>query len=325
MTNINKMQRTGSSGYSIAICICTYKRAQGLKNVLDSLHNLIFDNGSFAVFVADNDPVAHAGYDFIEKERDKYRFDVFCELEEKPGISYARNRTLRMVKNAPGAFNYVAFTDDDVEVSRHWLQDLVTTVMLYKADIVVGKREAKFAVAPSQDILQSGFFDDATACRTTGSIITDGNTSNVLFKKEIFDTEGYAPFDVNLALTGGEDCELFMRLYQKNYKMVQCASAVIYEVYPTERLNAQWISTRYFRSGSTYAYILYKHGSRKSFYVRSAKKIAVFMRDAIRYLFQPSLKHKCKLNNTLGFFFFFFKRTPFEEYKHPSPLPRTSP
>lgn len=312
----DQMRYENSAGASVAICICTFRRPQGLKNVLDSLQNLIFDHGRLSVFVADNDCASHAGYDFIEKEKGAYRFDIFCEIEEKPGISHARNRTLRMVKNASGVFNYIAFTDDDVEVSRHWLQDLVTTAMLYKADIVVGKREAKFAVPPSRDILQSGFFDDETACRTTGTLIRDGNTSNVLFKKEIFDKEGYELFDVKLALTGGEDCDLFMHLYRKNYKMVQCASAVIYEIYPAERLNEQWITTRYYRSGSTYAYILYKYGSRKDFYLRSLKKVAVFLKDAIRYRLKPSLKHKCKLHNTLGFFFFFFKRIPFEEYKH---------
>lgn len=320
MTSNNKIGHEGSRQLSIAICICTYKRPQGLKNVLDSLQNLVLDQGSFAVFVADNDSVSHAGYDFIEKEQGAYRFEISCEIEEKPGISHARNRALRMVKNASDYFSYIAFTDDDVEVSRHWLQDLVTTAMLYQADIVVGKREAKFAVPPPRDILQSGFFDDETACRTTGTLISDGNTSNVLFKKEIFDKEGYEPFDAKLALAGGEDCDLFMRLYRKNYKMVQCASAVIYEIYPAERLNEQWITTRYYRSGSTYAYILYKYGSRKDFYVRAMKKVAVFLKDAISYLLNPSLKRKCKLNNTLGFFFFFFKRIPYEEYKHSSSL-----
>ena len=312
------MPQDNTAEFNVAICVCTYKRPQGLENVLDSIKNLIADRITFSVFVADNDPVSHDGFNLIERTRGAYPFNIFCEIEENPGISHARNRTLRMVKNSQEPVGYVAFTDDDVEVSRHWLRDLVSTSILYSADIVVGKREAKFAVPPSADILQSGFFDDETASHPTGTVLSDGNTSNVLFKKEIFDMEGYDAFDVSLALAGGEDCDLFMRLHQKNYKMVQCASAVIYEIYPAERLNAQWILTRYYRSGSTYAYILHKYGSRKAFYVGAAKKVMVFLRDVVRYRLKPSLRHKCKLSNTLGFFFFFFNRRPYEEYKRPA-------
>lgn len=312
------MHQDNTVEFSVAICICTYKRPEGLENVLNSIKNLIADRIIFSVFIADNDPISHDGFNLIERTRGAYPFNIFCEIEENSGISHARNRTLRMVKNSHKHFRYVAFTDDDVEVSRQWLQELVTTSTFYKADIVVGKGEAKFAVPPSSDILQSGFFDFVTACQPTGTVLSDGTTSNVLFKKEIFDREGYEAFDANLALTGGEDCDLFMRLHQKNYKMVHCASAVIYEIYPAERLNAQWILTRYYRSGSTYAYILHKYGSRKALYVGAAKKVLVLVRDAVRYRLKPSLRHKCKLNNTLGFFFFFFNRRPYEEYKRPT-------
>jgi succinoglycan biosynthesis protein ExoM len=297
---------------SIAICVCTYKRPQGLKRLLDSIARLQNDPATLHVCIVDNDAKGREGYRFIEENKNLYPFKISCEVEETPGISYARNHTLRMAQKLD--VQYLAFTDDDIEVSPLWLKDHVRVMETYNADLVSGKSEPLFEKAPSKDILYSSFFLNNFGCPATGMQIDSAGTNNITIRKSVFDREGYDVFDTTLATSGGEDIDFTLMLSLKGYNLVQCSTGVVYETFPNERLSEDWILKRYFRGGSVYAYILKKRRGVKAFYIMALKKAIMLPVRWLKCAIKPTSMNKSILQDNYGFFSFFLTGKLYHEY-----------
>ena len=241
---------------NIAICICTYKRPEGLERFLNALEKLDYDQGVFELFIAENDPDLQAGYKKIQELKENYCFPIYCDIELQPGISYARNKSLQLIKQSDTIFDYVAFTDDDTEPNPYWLKDLVRTSLTYNAEMVSGKMEPLFEFLPGQEVLESVFYQNHFSSPGTGTNIISASTCNLLIKKDILDTLDLQVFDIELATFGGEDVSLVTRLLKKGYKLVKCSTGVVYETFPANRLTRDWVIQRYYRYGCTYGYIL---------------------------------------------------------------------
>jgi GT2 family glycosyltransferase len=304
--------------HDIAVCVATYGRPFGLKRLLESFDQLKYEDGLISIFVADNDGEQHAGFDYVEANRARHRHPILCEIEARPGISFARNRCLAMVSRSARIFSYIAFTDDDIAVCQNWMSDLVRTAKIYHAPVVFGKREPRFEHVPADEILNSDFFKDEFDCPVTGTKVFEGPTCNMLVETQVFEKIGYAPFDSNLSLSGGEDIDICIQMQMHGFRFVSCASAVCYEFFPNSRLNAQWITSRYFRTGSTYGYMRKKYKSAAAFYFGVFKKILVLGKLYVVFLVHGDLASKCRLYNTLGFFYFLKRGDSFQEYQRKS-------
>jgi GT2 family glycosyltransferase len=301
----------------VAICIATFRRPAGLQRLLESFDKLTYDEGRIEVFVADNDAQHHAGYDYVIAHGARHRHKITCEIEPAAGISFARNRGLAMVSKAGRKFDYVAFTDDDIVVAQNWLSDLVRAARTYGAEVVFGKREPRFDTVPAPEILHAVFFRDEFDCPITGTEVTEGSTCNMLVSDSVFQKIGYAPFDCALSLSGGEDVDFCIQMRRRGLRFVSSACAVCYEFFPVERLNERWIINRYFRTGSTYAYMTKKYKPRILFYMNVVKKIVVLAKLYAAFWLRRDLSSKCRLYNTLGFFFFVINGRSFQEYGRP--------
>ena len=83
-------------------------------------------------------------------------------------------------------------------------------------------------------------------------------------------------FDADFGLTGGEDTDLFYRLYLYGAKLISCQEAVVYDNIPNERMTINWLIKRSFRSGQVYAKIFNKN--------KSAYKVSIFILQRFAYL-----------------------------------------
>jgi len=298
----------------IAICIATYQRRPGLQRLLESFDRLTYEDGRIEIFIVDNDDKFHAGFDYVETEGTRHRHKITCAIEPLPGISFARNRCLALAAAAGTGFSYIAFTDDDIAVSQSWIDDLVRTARIYDAHIVFGKREPRFETVPDRQILNAIFFEDEFACKVTGTALNEGPTCNMLVATAVFDKIGYAPFDTRLALSGGEDIDFCIQVRMNGFRLVSCACAVCYEFFPASRLNEEWMTKRYFRTGSTYAYMQRKYRPGLPFMINILKKMLVLPKLYLIFVCRGDLSSKCRLYNTLGFFFFLATGRSFQEY-----------
>lgn len=298
----------------IAICICTYKRPEGLRRLMESLETL---QGGFeyTLFVADNDAARHEGFDFIQAHRKQFSYPIVCEMEAGIGISRARNKTLAMAKESGISFDYVAFTDDDVEASPLWLRDMVAASKLYDADVVEGKLEPIFEGNPTLEMLSSGFFLENFRTGPTGELLNSAGTNNLLVRFSVFEKEGFKVFDEHLSTCGGEDEGFTMGLFKKGYKLIKCAAGTCYETFPAARVSLEWTFKRTYRSGSTYAYNYRKHYGLVRYGIMVVKKLILLPFRYAMHLVKPSLDSKAVLLNNLGFFHYVVRGTPYEEYK----------
>src|SRR6266404_6763274 len=97
----------------LSVVLSTYNRAEVLRRALESLLDQDFDPRRYEVVVVDNN----------SSDRTRSVVEAFCAkttnvsylFESRQGVAYGRNAGIR-ASRAPA----IAFTDDDLRVSRDW-------------------------------------------------------------------------------------------------------------------------------------------------------------------------------------------------------------
>jgi len=238
----------------ITICITTFRRAVGLRNLLTSLNQLSCAPGvSFKVIVVDNDS-AESALSVVYEISPEMNYPIIYVLERNQGITYARNAALEHGLDEDA----IAFLDDDEEADPEWLNEMVKTMKAYSADIVRGPILSNFSIPPDHWIVAGGFFDRHRP--TTGTDLKEANTGNVCMRADML-RKTSVRFDHQFALSGGEDADFFRRLHVLGFKIVASDAAIVHETVPTSRANARWILLRSLRTANCEAYIRLKQSS----------------------------------------------------------------
>ena len=221
----------------ISVCICTYKRPQFLRRLLERLGrqggNSLF---TFSVVVVDNDRSESAKEVVSEFASTSSIRITYCS-EPEQNIALARNRAL---KNATG--NFIAFIDDDEFPAEEWLRRLFITCSEQGVDGVLGPVHPCFEQEPPQWVRKGKFFDRPT--HDTGFRIdwTEGRTGNLLFNRRILEGNNDA-FRPEFG-GGGEDRDFFMRMVKRGHVFIWCNEAVVYETVPPHRWKRSFMLKR---------------------------------------------------------------------------------
>jgi succinoglycan biosynthesis protein ExoM len=234
---------------TIDICIATFKRPDLLKILLDAIKKQNLPcNISARIIIIDNDKEQSANdtvKDLFAESNINYIYDV----QPIKNISLTRNKALEYANS-----EYIIFIDDDEWPDKDWLIHLLTTSQKYNADVVFGPVIPIYPKNAPKWIIQGGFFNRKNS--TTGTIKQHGATNNTLVKRTI-KTNPSLKLDPEYGLTGGEDTDLFNRLYLAGAKMVWCNEAIVYESIPYNRMTVSWLLRRSLRGGQIYARIFY--------------------------------------------------------------------
>lgn len=297
----------------IDICICTYQRPTLLINLLNSLRfQKLEDNINFRIIVIENDSTKSA-FSTVKKFTKRSTYEVVYDVEPRQGISYARNRALQNV-NA----EFVAFLDDDEIVDDDWLITMFNALNTYKADIVFGPVIGIFPESVPRWAKNHQAFK--RPMNTTGTVLTNGASGNVLFKSSILG-EPKQTFDQSYALTGGEDSDFFYRLYLKGKILIWCNEGIVREHIFPNRLTTEWIYRRSFRGGQCHFRIFVSQYSK-------IKKISWFIKKILQifsilpimpfaYLISHAqyVKLHCRINSAIGqLSAYFFPKHLYKEY-----------
>jgi succinoglycan biosynthesis protein ExoM len=230
---------------SIAICICTYKRPEGLRQLLAALGEQRFVKNkppSIKVVVVDNDPRKSA-QPVIEDVENAESQSIEYRTEERRGIPFARNKALSGVNDNDA----VAFLDDDEWPCDTWLDELMATAREYKADVVSGPVNYRFTEGAPRWFVRNEYFRKDRY--RTGTVLPHASTNNALMKTEILANMQYL-FDERFGLQGGSDIEFFSRVNSIGYRIVWSEEAVVWEDVPRERARLWWILQRNYRLGN---------------------------------------------------------------------------
>jgi succinoglycan biosynthesis protein ExoM len=231
----------------ISVCVCTYKRANLLTRLLNSLSKQTFPLTEFEVIVVDNDLSGSAQGVVEEALLLNSELLIRYEIESTQGISFARNRTVALANG-----ELLAFIDDDEIASQNWLYELVQTKAAHNADAALGPVVPQYPADTAEWIIKSKFFERPRF--STGTYLNSETcrTGNALITAQKVKARKPKPFDNAFAQTGGEDTDLFRWLESQGCKFVWCDEAVVIEEVLPVRQSLNYMLERGMRDSSTY-------------------------------------------------------------------------
>lgn len=223
----------------LSIVICTYDRPTSLEATLRSCLAQTNALGlSIEIVVVDNHPSGSART-VVANLAASARWPMRYVTELTRNMSTLRNRGF-----SEAAGRLAALIDDDEIAEPDWLDQLVGALRLADADMAVGPRRAVFAgESPPYDPTGAQFariFDlpDGAIIPLTASSGKPRygmGTGNSLFDLSRCFPNGEAAMREEFGDAGGEDAELFIRLYRQGRRIVWAAQAVVTETVAPHR------------------------------------------------------------------------------------------
>jgi glycosyltransferase involved in cell wall biosynthesis len=246
--------------HHISVCICTFRRPDLLRQLLERLKDQRTDGlFTYSVVVADNDAARSAEPVVTEIGAGEALRVTYC-VEPQQNIALARNRAL---EHAEG--NFSAFIDDDEFPVEEWLWNLFKACQSYGVDGVLGPVKPYFETEPPRWVKDGEFFERPTYATGHKVAWSQARTGNVLFRRNIL-IDGEPPFRAQFD-TAGEDVDFFRRMTSKGCTFVWCNEAVAYEVVPASRCTRRYLLRRALLRGGNFP----KHPTRR--FVNAAKSL----------------------------------------------------
>ena len=227
----------------VTIAVCTRDRPNALANCLFSINRL--NHMRKDVIVTDSSTPALG--EKVRETTEAYQFRYIHE--SRPGLSVARNASIQASRG-----KFIAFTDDDCIVDVNWITQLIGNFSDSQVMCVTGRNistkgeeelferflsshkgleKHEFSLDSSSLTLSSllKMGTKTTALRESGPFPwCVGTGSNMAFRREIFKSVGM--FDEKLGAgtpqLGGEDMDMFFRIFSHGFKLVYNPEAVIY-------------------------------------------------------------------------------------------------
>jgi succinoglycan biosynthesis protein ExoM len=258
---------------NLAICIPTYKRPALLEKLVLSIIESNIDSSlikKVSIIVVDNDIDSTAEKVISElKERFIDLFIIYYYTYPSKGISNVRNELLRKALSLKPDF--IVFIDDDEYVTSQWLNALVRTVIINKADVARGPVLPEIVTRVSKHIscwfINKEDYPDNTLLT---SLYTSLYTGNLIIRRsslEKYDTW----FDSRFNITGSGDTFFGVQILKKGARISWSANAIVFERIPENRTTLEWLIKRTYRGASTYMYMLKLERS----YFKIGKKIII--------------------------------------------------
>ena len=228
----------------ISVAICTYNRERYLPQLFSSILKQTLDRSQFEVILINNNSPGNTEELFQEFASNHPEIKTSYAVEKNQGLSYARNHAIELAQ-----FPLITFLDDDAFIQEDYLEICVKSFEAkLKMDALGGKILLHYeSIVPSWEnkYLNSllGFYDLGDE-----PLIFSGKEyprgSNMTFKTELFKKVG--GFHTGLGRTdksmiGGEEKELFDRVYKAKLGVYYEPKAVVYHCVPVERTTSSFI------------------------------------------------------------------------------------
>lgn len=253
----NKDSKPATDGQRthISVCICTYKRPDGLEHLLTGLCEQVFEDVEtplISIIVTDNE-CSDKNREICDRIRNHCQHSLLYLQEEQRGISYARNTCL---DNLPANTDFVAMIDDDEIPEPGWINHLLYAQTRTSADIVAGPTLPVFEPDTPAWVSETGYFSKPHHSDRYRDLepFPPAATCNVFMRANIFN-ENKLRFDPELALSGSEDKLLFQDLKQRGLQFIWAANAITHESIPAGRARLGYMLSEALRRGSTKFYV----------------------------------------------------------------------
>ncbi len=238
----------------LVIGIPTYKRLVLLEKLITSIFECHLDENNIKmidIIVVDNDIAKSAKgtvLNLSQQVPSKFKLHYFNNA--KKGLSHVRNEILKQSYT----FNsdYLICVDDDEQVVKEWLTELIKTILNNNADIVVGP---VFPMFENETSIQISKWFWRTKHQNNEQLTNFFGGGNLMFRST-FLKENNLKYDMRFNTTGGEDTYFGVQALKKEARIFWADKAIAYENIPKSRAGIKWLFKRYYRGGNTYTYIL---------------------------------------------------------------------
>lgn len=231
---------------SVCLCVPTFRRPDGLRNLLAHIERLNY-SGALTVIVVDNDAEARAGAAVVEQMSRSFRFPLMSLVEPRRGHTYAYDLAFVTACRSSPAPDYVAVLDDDEYPDANWLTEMVRVAQDYAVDIVGGPVFPIFDT-PGHWLAKSGLYEPLRYA--TGPVSIIYGTGSMLIRRTTLEQYLDEPFLHDFALTGGSDEEFFWRCRRDGRTFAWADDAHVFETTPRSRTTVAYLLLRRFRSGT---------------------------------------------------------------------------
>ncbi len=238
---------------NVSVIVCTYNRAESLRDTLQSLVDQKLSNGlTYEIVIVDNnstDRTREVVDGFMAKNGRPFIF----RFEKRQGLSFARNTGIEAASG-----QVLAFTDDDVTVHPDWVQEFWNCFRETGALVVAGKIERLwYCERPSwfQDELGGPLIvQDLGNKRKKWDIERHTVGANMAFHRTVFERLGR--FREGLGrrgelLIGGEDREIFLRARSAGLPIYYEPKAIVWHKVEKERLSKDYMRQWFWDIGRT--------------------------------------------------------------------------
>jgi succinoglycan biosynthesis protein ExoM len=233
------------SGHEIAVLICTYKRPEGLLNLLQAIAAQDLPvRTTLAVVVVDNDP-NESGRGVLRLAPSRWPIS-YC-VEPRPGIPAARSTALTEGLKR----ELLAFIDDDETPAVDWLSELLSAFLASGADGATGGVSYEYDGKVVDWVREGGFFDQPII--PDGADVPFAATGSLLLSSSRLKAYGVIEFDESFRFTGGSDIAFTQRFVQRGGRIVWCEKAKATERVPLNRSSRLWALRRAYRTGNVTA------------------------------------------------------------------------
>ena len=242
----------------ITLGVLTFRRPEGIDKLLRIMRNQHCDPARpwrLSIMVVDNDAsgssreavMAHAG---------RREYDLHYVVEPQQGIPIARNRAM---DSAPEGTELFCFLDDDEWPVDGWLDSMLRTREATGADCVYGPIEPVFEGPVDDWLRRSRLYDRKRYAE--GEKLNFAASNNVMFDLARF-RELDLRFDARMRFTGGSDYLFFNQAWRRGIRIHWSDQALVYDMFPVNRLTMKWQRQRQYRLGNTFAVATRIEGSR---------------------------------------------------------------
>jgi GT2 family glycosyltransferase len=176
------------------------------------------------------------------------RWPLFYEVEPQRGISFSRNRAVRLALEWQA--DAIAFLDDDETASPQWIGELLAAFREYQADVIAGPVLPSYEPGVADWVIKGKFFERPR--HPTGTGVNYAITANCLIAARLL-APAVEPFDPAFAIGGGGDTHFFRQAQAQGAKIVWADEAVVYERVPPSRATLRWLLARAYRGGTSFA------------------------------------------------------------------------
>lgn len=268
-----------------SIIVCTYNRAESLRDTLRALRaQKTNPSCEWEVVVIDNNSKDHTRnvVEEVQREWPLLRY----EFEQAQGLSHARNYGIAAAQG-----DILLFTDDDVLPEPDWMEVTLAGLEKYSADACGGY------IAPIWEVPPPGWLTERfygfLAVRTERSDDYDITSSsqapfgaNMAFRRDVFQKVG--GFDTSRGrkgkvLASGEDSELFERILSVGLKAVFLGQSRVHHKVESFRLSKHYFRRWRFQTSRNIAQSKGMTGERRLFNI-PLYVFPQFLRAVVRML-----------------------------------------